>query len=415
MFINCPYCKALVATDPATDVPPEHCPRCAAPLRESRVENVDPVASSPSLLQTPIDDTAALADVPADAPVDAPVDAPANEPAQADAPSIPRFPDSDRIAIHEAAVSAPSTPPAQATSVIASLAARLRKPAPARIAAATPPPADAVQADPGIAATPAVAEPLQPPAVDNATVDTTAPVDATPAQAAASAPLIDDNETAETEAGTEADVGMDIDAGTPLATPAATTDHPDPAAIADPVIPATPAAPSAKALPSFAHAGSAIPHRGFSWKSTTVITALALLLLLQLLLADRAQLAADARWRPVVTTACSVLGCNVPTWHQPTAFTLLARDVRPLAAKPGALRATATFRNDARWPQAWPRLQLTLSDVDGNPVATRDFSPRDYLGAAPSTAEIASGQSATIAIDLVEPGPRSVAFDFQLH
>src|SRR5690606_31094994 len=33
MFINCPFCKALVATNPATDQPPEHCPRCAAKLR----------------------------------------------------------------------------------------------------------------------------------------------------------------------------------------------------------------------------------------------------------------------------------------------------------------------------------------------------------------------------------------------
>src|SRR3546814_10851122 len=32
MFINCPFCKALVATNPATDQPPEHCPRCAAKL-----------------------------------------------------------------------------------------------------------------------------------------------------------------------------------------------------------------------------------------------------------------------------------------------------------------------------------------------------------------------------------------------
>src|SRR5690606_16392603 len=34
MFINCPSCRALVATDPATDLPPERCPRCAVKLRE---------------------------------------------------------------------------------------------------------------------------------------------------------------------------------------------------------------------------------------------------------------------------------------------------------------------------------------------------------------------------------------------
>src|SRR3546814_1258661 len=32
MFINCPFCKSLVATNPATDQPPERCPRCAAKL-----------------------------------------------------------------------------------------------------------------------------------------------------------------------------------------------------------------------------------------------------------------------------------------------------------------------------------------------------------------------------------------------
>ncbi|WP_132998924.1 DUF3426 domain-containing protein [Luteimonas arsenica] len=35
MFVNCPACRGLVATDPATDLPPERCPRCAAPLREA--------------------------------------------------------------------------------------------------------------------------------------------------------------------------------------------------------------------------------------------------------------------------------------------------------------------------------------------------------------------------------------------
>src|SRR5690606_4670885 len=34
MFVNCPSCRGLVATDPASDLPPERCPRCAAPLRD---------------------------------------------------------------------------------------------------------------------------------------------------------------------------------------------------------------------------------------------------------------------------------------------------------------------------------------------------------------------------------------------
>src|SRR3546814_1250481 len=71
----------------------------------------------------------------------------------------------------------------------------------------------------------------------------------------------------------------------------------------------------------------------------------------------------------------------------------------------------STFRHDARWPQPWPRMRLTLSDINGNAVATRDFGARDYLGNAPTQAELRSGQSASIAMDIVESGPRSVALD----
>jgi hypothetical protein len=105
----------------------------------------------------------------------------------------------------------------------------------------------------------------------------------------------------------------------------------------------------------------------------------------------------------------------LPPWREPAAFTVLAREVRPHPSTPGALRVTATFRNDARWAQPWPQVRLTLSDVNGNAVAARDFNARDYLGAVPAQVELRSGQSASIAIDVVEPESRSVAFDFQLY
>ncbi|MDN5782674.1 MAG: hypothetical protein L0H23_11775, partial [Luteimonas sp.] len=62
MFINCPLCKALVATDPATDLPPEHCPRCAAKLREVQLDARVDAASGTS----PGDDPAAIATPPLD-------------------------------------------------------------------------------------------------------------------------------------------------------------------------------------------------------------------------------------------------------------------------------------------------------------------------------------------------------------
>ena len=151
------------------------------------------------------------------------------------------------------------------------------------------------------------------------------------------------------------------------------------------------------------------------WRPLAVIAALAVLLLLQVLLSDRERLAADARWRPAVGAACAVLQCEVPAWRQPAAFTLLRRDVRPHPARPGVLHVSASFRNDAVWPQAWPVLVLTLSDVDGRAVGSRAFTAGEYLADPPTQPTLRSGQSADIAMDLREPAPGIVAFTFDFR
>lgn len=145
------------------------------------------------------------------------------------------------------------------------------------------------------------------------------------------------------------------------------------------------------------------------------IAALALLLAVQLLLADRVRLAADPGWRPVVAAACRVLGCDVPPWREPAAFTMVERDVRAHPGTPGALRVSATFRNDAHWPQAWPTLLLTLSDVDGRIVGARAFAPGDYLDASTAATQLAPGQRASVAFDVREPAPDIVAFTFEFR
>ena len=144
-----------------------------------------------------------------------------------------------------------------------------------------------------------------------------------------------------------------------------------------------------------------------------MIALLALLLGLQILLADRARLAADPGWRPVVENLCGALGCTLPPWHEPTAFLMLDRQIRP-ADTPGALRVDATFRNDARWAQDWPALQLALSDADGRVLGSAVFTPEQYLGAAPAT-RLAPGQSAQASFLVREPAPGTVAFSFEFR
>ena len=162
--------------------------------------------------------------------------------------------------------------------------------------------------------------------------------------------------------------------------------------------------------PSFARtATQATPRRG-EWLAAV---GLALLLALQLLALKRDALAASPTWRPVVTAACGVLGCSVAPWRQPSAFSMLSREVIAVPDRPGVLRVQASFRNDARWAQAWPALVLTLSDADSRVLGTRRFLPAEYLGTQARADTLAPGQATQLAFDIAEPAPDVVGFDFR--
>lgn len=422
MFINCPFCKALVATNPATDQPPEHCPRCAAKLRGVTADMPVPAVSpAPQDGQTgtPSLDPDFLLQIPT--PDDAVVHGIGDA-----APSELSSQIHQTVAL-EGSMPAPTDPAA-----IAPIATMLKPAGPDAVAAAAAPVAAGREAETAAPKPEPAADAKPPGTAQPATAPAAEPTGADDARAPADAgrgPITDmppaDAPTASADAAADAaspapsDVEAAADA--PVAQPPAST--PDTADVETttttataepPVATASPTQPATKALPSFARRRAALGATGLHWKSAAAIAALALLLALQLLLADRDRLAGDARWRPLLANVCGVLGCSLPPWREPEAFALLARDVRPHPSKPDVLHVTATFRNDARWPQPWPRVRLTLSDINGNAVAMRDFDARDYLGSTPEQAELRSGQSASIAMDVVESGARSVAFDFDL-
>jgi len=175
--------------------------------------------------------------------------------------------------------------------------------------------------------------------------------------------------------------------------------------------PSPPQEPSATA-PSFTRAPAAAP-RAPRWH-WGLVGGLVVLLVVQIMVADRANLAADAGSRPWVAGLCSVLRCSLPAWHEPTAFSMISRDVRPVPTQPGALQVQASFRNDARWAQAWPQLRLSLSDADGRVIGTAVFAPQDYLGPGGDAASVLEpGQSAQIAFRVREPAASTVAFTFE--
>lgn len=178
--------------------------------------------------------------------------------------------------------------------------------------------------------------------------------------------------------------------------------------------PATAALPPAEAVttPSFLRLpGARLRTPRWQWG---MVAGLAAVLLVQIAVADRARLAADAGTRPWIAGLCSVLRCSLPAWREPAAFSMLSRDVRPVPGQAGALQVQASIRNDARWAQAWPSLRLSLSDADGRVIGTNVFAPADYLERAMDpAATLEPGQSAQISFRVREPAASTVAFTFE--
>jgi hypothetical protein len=137
-----------------------------------------------------------------------------------------------------------------------------------------------------------------------------------------------------------------------------------------------PAAPA----PRFARGSGAMPspmaHGRWIW---VAVAGLALLLGLQTLLADREQLAAQARWRPLVERLCGVFGCQVPAWREPAALTMPT-------VKSGRCRTCPAPCRCRPVPQRCPLgaavagAATDLSDADGRVIGSRVFNPREYLG-----------------------------------
>ncbi|HET6603297.1 MAG TPA: zinc-ribbon and DUF3426 domain-containing protein [Xanthomonadaceae bacterium] len=156
----------------------------------------------------------------------------------------------------------------------------------------------------------------------------------------------------------------------------------------------------------------AVPASGRWWLAACV---LGLLLGAQIVLAQRDELARDPGWRAFLLRACATLGCSLQPWRTPERIQVTARDVRPHPSVPDALLISVSFRNTAPFAQAWPILELTLRDLDGNPVAMRRFRVQEYLGAPPRSESLAAGQSVDATLELADPGKRVIAYAFDFR
>ena len=94
----------------------------------------------------------------------------------------------------------------------------------------------------------------------------------------------------------------------------------------------------------------------------------------------RAELAVAApALRPLLESSCAVLECDIPLPRHVELVSIEASDLQSDPASGGALVLAATLKNRAAYAQAWPLLEITLTDVQDNAVLRSVLQPADYL------------------------------------
>jgi predicted Zn finger-like uncharacterized protein len=130
--------------------------------------------------------------------------------------------------------------------------------------------------------------------------------------------------------------------------------------------------------------------------------------------AERALWLDDARVRAWLDPACAKVGCMLPPRRDASKLELISRDIRPHPSVSGALIISASVRNDADFAQAFPVVEITLSDLDETRIAMRRFRPREYVSDARTLAEgLAPGATTALVFEVADPGRNAVAFEFK--
>ena len=105
--------------------------------------------------------------------------------------------------------------------------------------------------------------------------------------------------------------------------------------------------------------------------------------------------------KPYLASYCELLDCTIRLPQRTKLLNIETSDMQSDAERPGVITLSATIRNHASYPQAFPLFQLTLIDAKDRPLASRTFLPETYLGhKVDSTDAIAPNDEINISLHL---------------
>ncbi len=106
-----------------------------------------------------------------------------------------------------------------------------------------------------------------------------------------------------------------------------------------------------------------------------------------------------------------MVGCELPILVDRSQIRAYNLVVRNHPEREGALIVDAILLNTAAFDQPFPDLVLEFSDLGGDTVAARQFSPSEYLSGELAGREIMpANQPVHLTLELVDPGEEAVNY-----
>lgn len=111
-----------------------------------------------------------------------------------------------------------------------------------------------------------------------------------------------------------------------------------------------------------------------------------------------------AQWpvlRPHFVALCDRLQCTIGLPQHAELLAIDDSDMQEDAEREGVIHLSATLINNASYSQAFPLLELTLTDAYDKPVIRRALTPSEYLPGKETVEGILPGEAVQIAIALM--------------
>ena len=114
--------------------------------------------------------------------------------------------------------------------------------------------------------------------------------------------------------------------------------------------------------------------------------------------------------QPLYTELCERLGCELPLPREAGYIAIEASDLHPEKGAPNTFVLSTTIQNRAAFRQAYPHLELTLTDVRDGDIARRVIGPDEWRPANASADGFEPGRTLEASVPFQAGGLNAVGY-----